>query len=463
LSAEEENTVFEDNYLLRTRTGREIYDHISDLPLVDAHSHVEASRIAENRGWDDIWEAEGATDHYVWELMRRLGVPEELITGPAPNREKWLALGRIFPLCAGNPVYDWIHLDLRRRFGIETPLGPDTAAEIWTHTKEVLSRPDMRPRELLRAMRVEVLATTDPPGADLSAHRRLADEFRDVKVVPTWRPDALLRVGEPGWMEEVQRLGEKHGMDVTSLRGLVDALEADHAEFARHGCRASDHALLEPYLPEVPEGKAARAYARAMAGGELSRDDSAAIRAHLMYRFAEMNAAAGWVMQLHVGAMRDYRDSLFLSLGRDSGGDVADHRLDLVGGLYEFLNRFDGRLAVVIYVLHPAHVYTACVLARAFPEVYLGAPWWFMDNPYHMREYLELVANVDLLSLFAGMVTDSRKLLSYESRTIVFRRVLADTLGQMVEEGRMSLPMAQKLAEHLAYRRPKELFFSHLG
>ncbi len=455
--------MFGEGYLLRTRAGREIYGHIGDLPIADAHSHVEASRIAENEGWDDIWEAEGETDHYVWEIMRRLGVPEDLITGPASNQEKWLALGKIFPMCAGNPVYDWIHLDLRRRFGIDTLLGPDTAAEIWECTKEALSRPDMRPRELLQAMGVEVLATTDPPAADLSAHRRLAEEFPEVKVVPTWRPDPLLRVEDPRWAGEIQRLGERYDVDVSSLRGLVQALEADHAEFARHGCRASDHAIREPYLLEVSEARASRAYARAVAGGGLSRDDVAAIRAYLMYRFAELNAAAGWVMQLHIGAVRDYRDSLFLSLGRDSGGDVADHRLDLVGGLREFLNRFDGRLTVVLYVLHPAHLYTACVLARAFPGVYLGAPWWFMDNPHHMREYLELVANVDLLSLFAGMVTDSRKLLSYESRTIVFRRVLADTLGQMVEEGRMLLPVARKLAERLAYRRPKELFFSHLG
>jgi len=455
--------IFRDDYLLSTSTGLEIYAHIADLPIVDAHSHVEAYQIAENRGWSDIWEAEGATDHYVWELMRRLGVPEERITGNASNREKWFALAEIFPLCAGNPVYDWIHLDLSRRFGIEELLGPDTAEAIWNRTKEKLSRPEMHPRQLLRDMKVEILATTDPVGADLRPHHRLAEEFSGAKVVPTWRPDALLRVGAGGWKETVQQLGEKYGIDVSSLRGLLDALERDHDEFGRHGCRISDHALQEADLHLVSDARASRAYARAVAGKEISPQDIVDLRSYLMHFFAELDAAAGWVMQLHIGAVRDYRDALFFTLGRDSGGDVTDHDLPLVQGISDFLNRFDGRLTVVLYVLHPAHAYTATVLVRAFPGVYLGAPWWFMDNPYHMREYLELIANVDLLSLFAGMVTDSRKILSYESRTIIFRRVLADTLGKMVEQGRMPSSVALKLAEHLSYHRPKELFFSHLS
>ncbi len=455
--------VLSENYLLRTLAGREIYAHIADLPIVDAHSHVEASQIAENRGWSDIWEVEGATDHYVWELMRRLGVPEERITGGAPNREKWFALAKIFPLCAGNPVYDWIHLDLFRRFGIKELLEPDTAEAIWNRTKEKLSQPEMRPQQLLQEMRVETLATTDPVGADLGSHSRLAEEFPEVKVVPTWRPDALLRVGTQGWRETIQRLGEKYGIDVSTLRGLLDALERDHEEFGRHGCRISDHALEEATLYIVSDTRASRVYARAVADEKLSPQDIVDLRSYLMHFFAELDVAAGWVMQLHIGAVRDYRDALFFALGRDSGGDVTDHNLSLVRGISDFLNRFDGRLTVVLYVLHPAHAYTAAVLARAFPKVYLGAPWWFMDNPYHMREYLELIANVDLLSLFAGMVTDSRKILSYESRTIIFRRVLADTLGEMVERGRMPSSVALRLAEHLSYHRPKELFFSHLG
>ena len=77
-----------------------------------------------------------------------------------------------------------------------------------------------------------------------------------------------------------------------------------------------------------------------------------------------------------------------------------------------------------------------------------------------MNEHLLQVVNVDLLSNHAGMVTDSRKLFSYESRTEMFRRTLADTIGEMIVQGRIPLPVGIEIAENLAYKRPKELFFT---
>ena len=73
-------------------------------------------------------------------------------------------------------------------------------------------------------------------------------------------------------------------------------------------------------------------------------------------------------------------------------------------------------------------------LSRAFGEkVRLGSAWWLCDNPIGMRRQLEYIGSVDVLYSFAGMVSDSRKLLSYGSRFEMFRRVLADVLGEMAE------------------------------
>ncbi len=177
----------DERYLLTSIEAEGIFKTITSLPIVDAHNHVEAEQIATDKGWNDIWEVEGQTDHYVWELMRRSGVPEEKITGSAPNREKWLALANIFPRLAGNPVYEWTHLDLRRRFGIEEVIGPRTGSAIWERTKELLSEARMRPRALLEEMNVEVLCTTDSPLSNLHWHQELHQSSPKVRVLPTWR------------------------------------------------------------------------------------------------------------------------------------------------------------------------------------------------------------------------------------------------------------------------------------
>ena len=75
-----------------------------------------------------------------------------------------------------------------------------------------------------------------------------------------------------------------------------------------------------------------------------------------------------------------------------------------------------------------------------------------------MRTQLEYIAGVDLLMNSAGMVSDSRKLLSYASRHEMFRRVLCDVVGNMVQLGRVPLPVATTLVEKIAYHNPKRLF-----
>ncbi|MBS3787864.1 glucuronate isomerase, partial [Candidatus Bipolaricaulota bacterium] len=92
------------SYLLDNKVSKSLYREVNELPIYDPHTHADVEDIVENKGWDDIWEVEAETDHYVWELMRKRGVEEELITGSASNKEKWLALADVFPKFAGNPT-----------------------------------------------------------------------------------------------------------------------------------------------------------------------------------------------------------------------------------------------------------------------------------------------------------------------------------------------------------------------
>ncbi|NMA41280.1 MAG: glucuronate isomerase, partial [Lentisphaerae bacterium] len=64
----------DEKYLLNGPTSEAIYAGIRDLPIIDAHNHCDVKALSEDRCFTDLWEAEGATDHYVWECMRKCGV-----------------------------------------------------------------------------------------------------------------------------------------------------------------------------------------------------------------------------------------------------------------------------------------------------------------------------------------------------------------------------------------------------
>ncbi len=447
----------DDDYLLETSTAKELYERVKDLPIIDLHSHVDIKEILNNKPAKDIWEVEGAKDHYVWELMRRMGVSEEKITGKATNREKWNALAEVFPGFAGNPTYEWIHLDLRRRFGTQELISKQTADDIWDKTAALLEDDSMSPQNLIRYMRIELMCTSDEPTSDLRLHEKAKNELEKPIILPTWRPDKLMNIENKTWKSFIKELGKITNEDTGKLSGLLSALEKRHNYFDEHGCIASDHAIEKPYSYAVSAKIAADIFSRAFKGEKLQNKEIIAYKAFIFNELGKLNKEKNWLTQLHIGAVRNYRNKLFKTLGEASGGDISTQNIDLAKGLQYFLNMFAEDSKIEIYCLDPTHLPTITTIARAYPNVIIGAPWWFNDSALGMETHLKYIASVDLITNCGTMVSDSWKLLSFGSRTEVFRRVLCNVVGGMVEKGQIPLIAAQEIVENVSYHRVKKL------
>lgn len=449
----------DDQYLLSNPAAEKIHAAVKDLPIIDAHNHANVAEIAANRNYPDPWQLFAATDHYVWEMLRKRGVPEKFITGDAAPRDKWLKMAEVFHQVAGNPVFEWIHLDLRRYLGIDKILGPDTGAEIWDEASAVLAKPEKRPLQLLDEIGVEVMCSTDDPVDFLEEHGQVNQSAGRTLVRPTWRPDSSMNIRKKGWREYMDKLARRFNLKLKSIDDLMEALRLSHDYFDNAGCRASDHGIEAPLPANVAKEKADAVFRAAMDGKNISKDEANAFMGYILAECAELNAAKDWVFQMHIGAVRDIRDSIYNTIGPDAGGDVSNHFIDILPPLKSFLNRFDDRLKVVLYCLDPSHQPTLGTVSRAFgAKVILGSAWWLLDTPVGMRRQLEYICSVDLFANFAGMVSDSRKLLSYGSRFEMFRRVMSDTLGSMVERGQIPPAIATELATRMAYHGPKEFF-----
>lgn len=449
----------DERYLLGGDTALALYRRVAALPVVDPHNHANVAEIAANANYANPWALFVGTDHYLWSVLRKRGVPEALITGEATPRAKWLSLATVFPEIAGNPVYEWVHLDLRRRFGIDALLGPDTGGAIWDEVTAALARPELRPQQLLARIGVETMCSTDDPVDLLEDHARVNAAVGRTLIRPTWRPDRAMNLAHPGWSEYLRRLEIRFGRPLNALADLVEVLRTSHDYFAEHGCRVSDHGLRTPVPATTDAAAANRIFQAARAGRPVTPAEAALCAGFLLTAMAEMDAARGWVCQLHLGPIRDVRTLLMRTLGPDSGGDLSDHHLDLLGPLANFLDHFDDRLKVVLYCLEPGHQATLAGLSRTFgAKVSLGSAWWMNDTPVGMRRQLEYIGSVDLLANFAGMVSDSRKLLSYGSRFEVFRRVLCEVLGQLVDRGQLPDEIAATLAERMCYSGVKQFW-----
>jgi len=376
----------DDRYLLSSQTAVALYEQVRSLPIIDAHNHADVRALAENRNFTDIWDAEAATDHYVWECLRKRAVREDLLTGKVPNHDKWLAMAGVFGDLVGNPTYEWIHLDLKRVLGIEELICPAQAETIWEKARALLARPEMRQQQLVKAMNVEAMCSTDDPIDSLEHHRGLLNSAIPGVVRPTFRPDRAMNIFKPTWGEYIGLLEKRVNGRFQHLRDLIAALRSTHDFFAENRCLASDHGVEVPLGYQVAETDADAIFRKAREGKALSPAEGVGYMSYVLNEVAELDAAKGWVFQLHMGAVRDVRDVLLRDLGPDTGGDVSDHATEILKPLNPLLSRFDGRLNIVLYNLHPAHTATLAHLTRAYgATVNLGVAWWLNDSYIGMK------------------------------------------------------------------------------
>ena len=94
------------------KTFDELYAAVKDLPIVDWHNHLDLAAVAEGRPLGSLHEVWVKADPYKHRAMRICGEPERLITGDAPEAEKWAAWMLTLPKLVGNPLFAWARPEL---------------------------------------------------------------------------------------------------------------------------------------------------------------------------------------------------------------------------------------------------------------------------------------------------------------------------------------------------------------
>ena len=396
----------DEKFLLNSSTAERLYAAIADLPIVDYHCHLDASEIYNDKHFASITEVWLGGDHYKWRAMRNMGVEEKLITGDGDDYEKFVAWATIMPYMAGHPLYHFSHLELRKYLGIDTPEANAALKELGA-------------RKILEKAGVETVVTTNDPVEDLGYHARLRKEGFRVKVLPAFRPDKAVNIEKAGFADYVASLAKVAGYEIKSFTDIKRALRDRLAFFVLNGC-ATEYA---------------------------DRDI---------------------VMEIHFGCKRNPNSAMFRKLGADAGFDciAGDTNADALYPFFDALERTDSLPRTLVFSLNPNdndELVTVCGAFNKAPckgKVQQGSAWWFNDNKPGMERQLSTYAAGIPIDTFIGMLTDSRSLLSY-ARHDYFRRILANFLGSLVENGEYpesDMEYLEKIAKNVAYYNVKNYF-----
>ncbi|MBM7551562.1 glucuronate isomerase [Thalassobacillus pellis] len=458
-----------DDFLLQNEPAKVLYhEYAKDMPIIDYHCHLSPQEIAENKKFSNLAEIWLHGDHYKWRAMRYMGIDERYITGDATDYEKFQAWANAVPRLIGNPLYHWSHLELKRYFGIDELLNERTADDIWHRCNDLLQQEDFPVQQIIARSNVEMIGTTDDPLDELAYHttiRKQADLA--TSVLPSFRPDPLLEISAPNFLEYIHKLSQQTGNRIEDYREFLKGIKKRVAFFHEAGCRISDHGLN--YLPyeDCSEEEAADIFAKALNGKPLTAKEEDKYKTFTLRYLGELYHENDWVMQLHIGPIRSANSRMFDKLGPNTGFDSIND-FELAKPLNQFLDSLDKTDSLpktVLYSLNPTHNYIVATAAGNFQggevkgKVQMGSGWWFNDHKDGMVRQMTDLANIGVLSSFVGMLTDSRSFLSF-TRHEYFRRILCNLIGTWVVDGEVPWDdeLLGKMVQDISYYNARDFF-----
>lgn len=460
----------DEQFLLRSETAQMLFnEHAKNLPIIDYHCHLVPKMIADDYQFHSITELWLGGDHYKWRAERTNGVDERYITGDASDWEKFEKWAETVPYTFRNPLYHWTHLELKTCFGITEPLNPASAKRIYDECNAKLSSKDFSARGLMRRYHVETVCTTDDPIDSLEYHKAIKESGFEIKVLPTWRPDKAMAVGDPvTYRAYVERLGEVSGISISTYSDLMDALKKRHDFFASVGCKLADHGLNNFPWAVCSSQEADQLFQKVLGGTALSNEEIEKLQTVILLDLTRMNAEKDWVQQFHYGAQRNNNTKMFKLLGPDTGYDsIGSYNAAMpMARILDTLNSEDKLAKTILYNLNPTDNYVVATMLGNFQDgsvpgkIQFGSGWWFNDQIDGMEKQMNDLSLLGLLSRFVGMLTDSRSFVSYP-RHEYFRRVLCDLLGKDVEDGQIpesELPRVCGMVEDICYYNAKNYF-----
>ena len=469
----------DENFLLQSEPAQILYHkYAENQPIFDFHNHLSPQEIFENKPLGNLANAWLDHDHYKWRAMRAAGVDESLITGHLvvdPKRtvvepvetttdhdyERYLAFVRTLQLCPGNPLYHWSHLELKRYFGIDEPVTENNAREVWDKCNALLAKPEYAPRGLLQKLGVRELCTTDDPLDTLEWHQKIAGEWKDCKVRPSFRPDLALNAESPDFPQYISRLQKQDGTQFKSLNDMIAALGRRMDFFKQNGSVVSDHSLENDFYLPSNYDDVNYIFEKAWIGKKLRPDELAKYKGWVLIELGKLYAQKGFVMQIHIGALRDNNAAMFNLAGKNIGEDSLNdfNFVPQLGAVLNAIYSAEPAAKTILYNLNPKDNEALATMAANFRNCQFGPAWWFNDHKDGIEEQLRVYARTAPLGSYVGMLTDSRSFLSYP-RHEYFRRILCNFVGNLVEQG--EFPWHEetlgKLVQNICYKNAVDFF-----
>jgi glucuronate isomerase len=442
--------------------AREIYEPAAALPIVSPHGHVSPRLFSDPKAsFGSPADLFIIPDHYVTRMLYSQRIPLDSLL-ENDHREVWRIFCRNFHLFRGTPSGIWLIDELASIFGIDEKPSASNADLLFDLLSQKLQSPEFSPRKLFDRFNIEVLSTTDAATDSLEDHQVIHASGWGGRVIPTFRPDAVVNLDALNWLANIEKLSEVSGVDIVDFGSYIQALEQRRAFFRSMGAKATDHAALTPSTAELTPAEADAIFQRALKQSASSKE-AARFTAHMLMEMARMSLEDGLVMQIHPGSYRNHNLTVYQRFGPDRGGDIPV-QIEYTHNLLPLLNKYGNHphLTLVLFTLdETAYSRELAPLAGHYPALKLGAPWWFFDSLNGLAHYFDDVMETAGIYNTVGFTDDTRAFCSIPVRHDVWRRASANWLAGLVSRHIIGMGDAHEMMSELTVKLARRAYQLH--
>jgi glucuronate isomerase len=443
-----------------------LYEVARDQPIISPHGHTDPAWFAKDEAFPNPTALFIQPDHYIFRMLysqgislESLGIPQNDGKQQADPREVWRIFAKNYYLFRGTPTRLWLDYAFENQFGFKERLSASNADHYYDVIAAKLLTPEFRPRALYEKFRIEVISTTDSPLDTLEHHKAIRESGWKGRVLPTFRPDAVIDAEYVGFVQNVEKLAEITGENIGTYKGYLNALRKRREFFKSLGATATDHGHLTAMTADLDPATAESLYQRILSGRSVPEEQQI-FQAQMLTEMAGMSVEDGLTMQLHPGSVRNHNRLVYEKFGRDKGADMPSPT-EYTRNLRPLLNKYgnDPRLTFILFTLdETTYSRELAPLAGHYPALRLGPSWWFHDSPEGMMRFREQVTETAGFYNTVGFNDDTRAFLSIPARHDVARRIDSAFLGRLVAEHRLDEDEAFELIVDLTVNLAKKAY-----
>lgn len=430
---------------------REIEQGLAEVPLLDAHTHLDAAHPAA-RGLHDV-----LLYHMVVSDLASAGCPDRQRLSEEPSDEEASTrIARALPFLptARNTSCAWgLRIILRDLYGWEGPIDASSWRKLDGAIRE-RSRDAGWPREVLRNARIMGCSTEWWRRRDGRADElfQYSLEWAFFARCQWGEHDTALYELEKAWSEGSPQApspigpGQRRPETSKSIRTTADAhqaLDAYVAAIPREVISTAQHFSTDIEHRMVGEPEFAAALKRRAKAGPEERD-----------------VYASWISEQFFRRMEERRPDVVyqFSLGAEPLPAETSSRLrqHTLAQLAEVISRHPG-IQFQCFLASSHANQTLCTIARELPNFSLAGYWWHNFFPPFiarvMAERLDMLA----ANRQVGFFSDAYTLEWAYAKAVMVRRILAEVLAEKVSRGQYSVTDAIAIARTILFDTPREL------